>query len=148
MVTEIRPGGTVHWVTASSAPCLSIFKPVVLGAALPPLGPVPADQFDPQTRWWRHEARHRRQLRGDIPAALAHIAAERDALEARFQARIDAALIDGGLDAAVAACWAEADAAEARWTADPEVPGPPEPGADQLRRSWGRLNAVAGLQMR
>ncbi|MFN9925639.1 MAG: hypothetical protein ACK53I_01725, partial [Phenylobacterium sp.] len=146
LVSEIRSGGTVHWVTASSAPCLSIFKPVVLGAAAPPLDHAPTDRFDPDTRWWRHEARHRRLLSADIPAALARLATERDALEVRFQTRIDAALAAGGLDTAVADCWAEADAAEARWAADPELPGPPEPGADQLRRSWARLNAVAGLR--
>lgn len=148
LVSEIRPGGTVHWVTASSAPCLSIFKPVVLGAAAPPFGPAPTDRFDPETRWWRHEARHRRQLRGDIPAALTRISAERDRLEAGFQTRVDAALVNGGLDAAIAACWAEADALEARWAADPDLGRPPEPGADRLRRSWGRLSAVAGLRMR
>lgn len=145
MVSEIRPGGPVHWVTASSAPCLSIFKPVVLGANAPPFGPAPTDRCDPGTRWWRHETLHRRLLCGNLSAALARIAAERDALETRFQTRIDAALADGGLDAAIAACWADADAAEARWAADPELPGPPEPGATRLRRSWGRLNAVAGL---
>jgi hypothetical protein len=79
---------------------------------------------------------------------LTRISAERDRLEAGFQTRVDAALVNGGLDAAIAACWAEADDLEARWAADPDLGSPPEPGADRLRRSWGRLSAVAGLRMR
>ena len=80
----------------------------------------------------------------DFTPALAAIAAERDALEATFQARLDEALAQGGLDAAIAECWADADAAEARWRQDLAPPATPE-RAPAHRRSWARLNHVAGL---
>ncbi|MCC6717041.1 MAG: C69 family dipeptidase, partial [Acetobacteraceae bacterium] len=51
--------GAVHWVTGTSAPCTSIFKPVFLDAGLPAQGPRPGDRHDPATLWWRHEQLHR-----------------------------------------------------------------------------------------
>lgn len=142
MVSELRSGQAVHWVTGSAAPCLSLFKPIVLGAAVPTQHPAPTDRFDPATRWWRHEQRHRQMLRGDFVARLAEIAPERDALEARFRDSIDHALTAGGLDDAIAACWREADAAEARWQA--ALPASYSPVSSH-KRSWARLGYVAGM---
>ncbi len=141
MVSELRPGRTVHWLTGASAPCTGLFKPFVFGAAPPPFGPPPTDRADAASRWWRHERLHRAML-PDFTAALAALAPERDALEAAFQARIDAAAEGPELDAAIAACWREADAAEARWLAALT----PTPAREPLahRRSWARLNRVAG----
>lgn len=141
MVSELRPGRAIHWVTATSAPCLSLFKPVVLGAALPDFGPKPSDRADPVSRWWRHEDLHRAALPA-FTAVLGEIAAERDALEATFQARVDAAGDGRELDAAIAQCWAEADAAEPRWLAVTAGRPASEPAAH--RRSWARLNRAAG----
>lgn len=140
MVSELKGGRSVHWVTGSSAPCISVFKPFVFSAAAPDFGPAPRDRAD-GSRWWRHEALHRAAL-GDFCAALAEIAPERDELEARFLARIDAAG-DGDLQAAVALCWREADEAEDRWLARLSGRQPVEPLAH--RRSWARLNNVAGV---
>ena len=141
MVSALRHGQAVHWLTASAAPCLSLFKPVVLGAAFPPQDPAPTDRFDAQSRWWRHEQLHRQALRGDFVGLLAEITPERDALERRFRDRIDRALKDGGLDVAIAACWREADAAESQWR---EALPPAAPSASSYGRSWARLNQVAG----
>ncbi|MGZ6020831.1 MAG: hypothetical protein ACXWKO_19370 [Phenylobacterium sp.] len=144
MVCELKPERTVHWVTGTSAPCTSLFKPVLFSTGLPPQGPAPGDRFDGRTLWWRHERLHRAMLR-DFAAGLAAIAGERDALELAFQAKIDAALTAGGEapKAAVAECWREAEAAEARWLAALETVGPAGRGA--YGRSWARLNQVAGL---
>jgi secernin len=142
MVSELRPGRIVHWVTGTSAPCTSLFKPLVLELGLPPQGPTPSDRFDPASLWWRHERLHRRILR-DFGPSLAAIEAERDALEAGFCAAIDRAFDEGGLDVAIARCWADAEAAEARWLA--ELPPPRPTPADPHRRSWARLNHVAGM---
>lgn len=140
LVSELRPGGGVHWVTGSSAPCISLFKPFVFGAATPDFGPTPSDRADSASRWWRHESLHREAV-PDFCAALAEIAPERDALEDRFLARIDEAGAGRELDAAVALCWREADEAEARWLARMGGRAPTEPLAH--RRSWARLSQAA-----
>jgi dipeptidase len=136
LVSDLTTGRTIHWVTGSSAPCLSVFKPVMFETGLPAQGPFPADKAD-DSRWWRHERLHRAALRA-YPEALAMIAPERETLEASFVARMAEA---DDVKSAVAACWREADAAEARWHA--AMPKAKPAGA--FNRSWGRLNGVAGF---
>ena len=138
MVSEVGADRAVHWVTATSAPCTSLFKPVLLEAGAPPVGPAPSDSYDDQSLWWRHERLHRALL-ADHAAGMVLIAAERDALEAGFRARIDAA---DDLKSAVASCWREAEAAEARWASALK---PARPGGSAHARSWARLNQVAGM---
>lgn len=112
LVAELHADGRVlHWVTGTSAPCLSVFKPVLSDLALPPQGPRPTDRHDEATPWWRHEALHRGALLGDFAAVLAAFGPERDALEARFAARMAAS----PTREAAAECWAEAEAFEAGW---------------------------------
>jgi secernin len=144
MVSELRPGRTVHWVTGTSAPCTSLFKPVLFGVGWPPVGPAPNAWFDHDSLWWRHERLHRAMLHNFMPALQA-IESERDMLEANFVDHIDAAF-DGGPEAlrrAVAECWREAEAAEGRWLDRLEDLAPQ--GQSAHRRSWARLNHVAGL---
>ena len=152
MVSELDRAGDVHWVTGTSGPCLSLFKPVLFETGLPPQGPRPTDRFDPESLWWRHEELHRAAL-DDFAGALAMIAPDRDQLERAFQARIDDARSAGdpaALSAAVQACWREAAQTEARWlgqiilsakTRSAHSPRAPS----RSRRSWARLNHVAGL---
>ncbi len=146
MVSELRQGRFVHWVTGASAPCTAIFKPVILEAGLPPQGAPASDRFDPAAPWWRHEQLHRAMLR-DFGPALRGVEAERDALEADFVARVDAAFDAGASLAAlrkvVGRCWRDAAEAEARWLA--ALPPPAAGKADSHRRSWNRLNQVAGF---
>lgn len=146
MVSEIRPGRAIHWVTATSAPCTSIFKPVLLEAGPPPVGPEPSDQFDSESLWWRHERLHRTMLR-DFNAGLAAIVTERDALEASFRARVDAALERGdsreSLQELIEACWREAAGVESVWAMALGSPASRNPPA--YARSWARLNQAGGF---
>lgn len=119
MVTQWVGPRAVHWVTASAAPCLSLFKPVLLDVALPSQGAPPTDRAGLAQRWWRHELWHRNAL-GDYAHQAAAIAAERDAIETRFVAAVTAALRNGDSDDAlsslIVACWREADDTIARWS--------------------------------
>ena len=141
MVSELKDGRFVHWVTGTSAPCTSLFKPVIFEAGLPGQGAPPTDRFDVQAPWWRHEQLHRAMLR-DFGPALASLEDERDALEARFIARMDTASPTDVVEAA-RQCWREAALAEDRWRANlPPASATPH---DRYRRSWARLNQVAGF---
>ncbi|MBS0361275.1 MAG: hypothetical protein JSR98_07835, partial [Proteobacteria bacterium] len=145
LVSELKPDRTVHWVTGTSAPCTSLFKPVLFEVGLPYAGPEPNDWYDSQSLWWRHEMTHRAML-SDLPAALEIIQPQRDALEADFVAMIDEAFDQDEPEAlhnAVLDCWREASEAEARWASlfTPAAPA----GRSSHARSWARLNQVAGL---
>ena len=125
----------LHWVTGTSAPCTSVFKPVRVAEALD-IDPaaMPRNVFDPSYRWWRHERLHRLALK-DHPASLARFVAERDRMEAGW-------LSDpppGALAFEVA------DAAEQRWLADLSGAGLPDRRPGWLRRQWRRTDGAARL---
>jgi dipeptidase len=148
LVSDLRPGGAAHWVTGASAPCAAIFRPVFLDAPLPAQGPIPGDGDDRSTRWWAHEALHRGALAGDYAGFMADFAGARDALEARFAARVEDAITASGRTGAAArarlavACWREADREEARWHARlPRFAAFAVRPA--YRRSWARFDALA-----
>jgi secernin len=83
MVSDLR-GDPLHWVTATSAPCTSIFKPARISEPVD-LGPAPTNHFDPATLWWRHELLHRAVL-ADFPRHIRVLQAERDRTEAEWEA--------------------------------------------------------------
>jgi dipeptidase len=118
LVSELCSAGSVHWVTGTAAPCISIFKPVLLDVPLPNQGPTLSDRFDSATLWWRHEYLHRSALRGQFATFLDAIRHERDELEADFRLRVSAVL--GSDDQAVRRqviedCWRRALDAERAW---------------------------------
>lgn len=136
MVSELAGERAVHWVTGTSAPCLSLFKPVILGVGPTDFGAKPTDHRDTESLWWRHEHFHRGALK-DFHDVHTAIAAERDAIEADFQDRVyrrpDAKTL--------ADCWREAAEVEARWAA---ALVPARWPATSYGRSWARLDQAAG----
>ena len=107
MVSRLAAGGAHHWLTGTSSPCLSVFKPVPLGGggALTDTGPAPGAGFDAGSLFWRHERLHRAALRA-YDAVHASFDAGRQALESRLVDSPDAS-----------AAWAEHRDAAARWAA-------------------------------
>ncbi len=133
-VADLRERATpLHWVTGTSAPCTSVFKPVRVAEALD-IDPaaMPRNVFDPSYRWWRHERLHRLALK-DHPASLARFVAERDRMEAGW-------LSDPPTGALA---FEVADAAEQRWLADLAGAGLPDRRPAWLRRQWRRTDGAA-----
>jgi len=84
LVAHLAPDLPTYWVTGTSTPCTSIFKPVYLrGAGLPNLGREPTGLYDPESLWWTHERLHRAVIR-DYPTRMPMYREERDAQEAQF----------------------------------------------------------------
>lgn len=63
LISQFNTDGITHWVTGTSAPCLSVFKPVWMEAGLPDIGPQPGGYYDGDTLWWQHELQHRAVLK-------------------------------------------------------------------------------------
>ena len=64
MVVENHNGKTTIWVTGTSAPCLSLFKPLWFEAmeALPDHSIDAGGVYKPGSIWWQHELIHRKVL--------------------------------------------------------------------------------------
>jgi hypothetical protein len=147
LVSELRDGNAVHWVTGTSAPCISIFKPVLMDVPLPPHGRRPSDRFDAGSLWWRHELVHRRALMGDFSAFADAIATERNALEARFRERIGAVVNGGnGTEKALAVlqCWNEALEQEEAWHARTSSTSARQTPYDE---AWREMSTAGGVRL-
>ncbi len=133
-VSDLRDrDAPLHWATATSAPCTSIFKPVRVEEPVE-LGPHPTDRFDRSTLWWRHEVLHRAALL-DPQALLPRFSAERDAVESRWLAGPPGS----------AEAFDEADRLQARWATDVVGAAQPEHRPRFVRRHWDRRDDAAGI---
>lgn len=82
-VADLRADGThTHWVTATAAPCVSLFKPVQVLAPVAGAAEALSDRAD-SSLFWQHEMLHRRIMRAPERLAPEYLA-ERDALEAAW----------------------------------------------------------------
>lgn len=125
-----------HWITGTSAPCLSIFKPIRVDdpAAIDP-EPMPTNRFDRDYRWWRHEQLHRLALR-DPTAAQEVIAAPRSTLE---RAWIEE-------PPSTADAFAAADRLTEEWTAKLAARVTTDRRPAWLRRQWRSLDTAAQMR--
>ena len=83
LVTHNMEDLSTHWVTATSAPCTSIFKPVWMDCELPEMGTYPAGTYDPNSLFWKHELVHRAILK-DYPQRIKLIKEEQTEIETSF----------------------------------------------------------------
>ncbi len=106
MVVEILDGKAIFWLTGTSAPCTSIFKPLWLDAGLPMMSTPknisidagdailgaeqlsPTGTYNPNTLWWHHEDLHRETLR-DYDLLVKQYQNDRDDLESEFLMTIE-----------------------------------------------------------
>jgi secernin len=83
MVAHLTSGRNTAWVTATSAPCTSVFKPIWIDSGFSLDEPPLSANFDDKCLWWRHERLHREILH-DYSNRIGEFTAERSALEASF----------------------------------------------------------------
>jgi len=130
-VGDLRAGASTHWVTATSAPCTSLFKPIRLGTPVA-LGPEPNDRDDGSSLWWRHERLHRRAM-VDPAVALPLFTCERDAVERRWLADPPSSC----------AAFDEGDELLERWTAMVDTAVRRDTRPWYVRRYWAARTAGA-----
>jgi secernin len=87
LVSHLGPEKQTHWVSGTSAPCTSVYKPVWIDSGLPDLGPAPTGTYDQATMWWQHENLHREILR-DYVTRISVVESGRKDLENGFLAQI------------------------------------------------------------
>jgi secernin len=71
----------IHWFTATSTPCISVYKPVFMEAGLPDLKLAPGRLYDSDSVWWIHERLSRRML-GSFKDYFLKIRSQVESLEA------------------------------------------------------------------
>jgi len=128
LVCELTPHGQHHWATGTSAPCLSLFRPLAVHRPQPvgqPTG-TPGNSL-----WWNFEALHRALLTAD-PGSRSQYLAERDRIEARALAGGD--------------CWPAADRLISDWRQRLAPSADNRPGF--LRRFWRRTQQAAATGSR
>jgi dipeptidase len=142
-VSHLGADGTfTHWVTATSAPCTSVFKPVWIDAGVPDTGPRPGKDYDDASLWWRHEDLHRATLR-DYTRLLPLYRDELRDLETRFRADAAAATTPDARRACTADAFAVSAAAERRWTDAVRTAGPASAGSGLFARAWRSFDRSA-----
>lgn len=83
MISRLTKENAVHFVTATAAPCTSIFKPIWVDTEFPPEYKAPSRYFDKEVLFWNHELLHRALL-NDYQPMLSNYSKERDSLENDF----------------------------------------------------------------
>lgn len=146
MVSVLHPDRPTHFVTGTSAPCTSIFKPIWHDVDVPDIGPEPTGVYDESTLFWRHERLHRLTL-ADYERNIKQYAAERDEMEAAFVAKGLACAQDTAINRAAfsATCFAEADEAEEKWLAKLNAQDNGRRGSWLYSRAWNNFNKQAEL---
>ncbi len=132
-VAQLQPGQIRHWVTATAAPCCSLFKPVRVDEPLE-IGPLPEDTFEATTLWWRSELLHRRVM-CDPAALLPLFTPERD--------RVETSWLCDPPDPAEA--FARADDLLQGWTASIEAATITDHRPSFVRRYWAKRDRRANM---
>lgn len=83
MVSRLGGGDDTHWVTATSAPCTSFYKPVWVDSGIPGTGIEPDNTFNQESLWWRHEQLHRTILK-DYSNRIGKFQKQRDLVESKW----------------------------------------------------------------
>jgi dipeptidase len=148
MVAHLTPDLHTYWMTATSAPCTGVFKPVWLDAPLAwQEEPAPTGVFDPACLWWRHELLHRTILR-DYPSRIAPVRWARAELEGGFIARVEAVGQErAAREALAAACYQDAEAAEKRWLEEASAMPVGIENRFYYNQTWSTINRQARLSV-
>lgn len=78
----------IHWFTATSTPCISIYKPVFMESGLPDLKLTPEKLYDVKSIWWTHERLNRRMI-GSFKEYFPKIRKQIETVEANFHPRAE-----------------------------------------------------------
>ncbi len=138
-ISRLAPNDARHVFTGSSAPCLSLFRPVNFDSTLDFSVLTPAAQENEAAFWWRHEQLHRRAL---FDAELRRrLREDRAATEARIFSQME----DVAAPPADAYRQADQQAREWDWRMAALCAPPLSPPLTPAGLYWRRLNRLDGV---
>ncbi len=92
IVSHLKKDIQVHWVTGTSGPCTSTFKPVFLPKAGFSKKPILGDEkYNEKALWWQHEKLHRLVLL-DYQRRLGTYKEDRNRLEGKYVKKVNTIL--------------------------------------------------------
>ncbi len=146
LIAHVTASSLTLWVTGTSAPCTSIFKPVWIDAGMPDTRGRPNGKYDDSSLWWQHERLHRQVLL-DYPARSAIFFHGRDRLEADFlrkeqESRFAPADERFSLSAQ---CFQQADEATSHWMAAFQSNPVQKSHSVLYRFAWDKFNREASF---
>jgi len=59
-IAVIKPSKQLILATGTSNPCLSMYKPILLGVEIPIKQTKTTNRYNPEDYWWKHEVLHRK----------------------------------------------------------------------------------------
>lgn len=114
MVSKLTQPLDTHWITATSAPCTSIFKPIWIDSGFSDMQVTPTGIYDEASIWWQHELLHREILRG-YGVRAAFFLEERNHLENEFIAKSNVRMNVSERRKVSDECFRTAREADQRW---------------------------------
>jgi len=150
----------VHWITGTSAPCTSLFKPVFIQIGLPnirELSTTPNETYDDSSLWWMHERVHRAILE-DYPTRIKVIQPDIAHYEEKWIKRVNDTISKTDsfsfnqritqMDQITEEAFKEAIEIEQNWTSDltkGRIPINKRSGGFFYRRYWNKENKKARI---
>jgi len=141
MVVEQDQNELIVWVTGSSAPCLSIFKPMSLDQELNYFGQSPELYYDNHSYWWQHEIIHRMILK-DYPKLSPEFLQEANDLENSFLNRMGE--FNGQIEL-IADCFDEALIFQKKWVEKLQEETIKDTTNFLYRMAWNKNNKLAKM---
>jgi secernin len=148
LVAFLHPEQPTFFVTATAAPCTSVFKPIWLEAGLPDLGTQPEGFYDKSSLFWRHETLHRATLL-DYSTRIKVYEQERKKLEEEIIATA-LNLANHSSDERFAysrQCFQDIDEAEANWLASLKKTPIKNPQGFLHSQAWNTFNRQAKMPL-
>ncbi|GAP05743.1 dipeptidase [Anaerolinea thermolimosa] len=148
LVAHLTPERFTFWVTGTSAPCTSLFKPVWFEGGIPWSGePAPAGKYNPACLWWRHELVHRRLIHRN-PASWEWLREEQTQLEGEFISMAGRAAPVASVKGEISErCFQLAEEAEGRWRERLEKEKRKAESRFYYQIAWRQWNREAGLPL-
>jgi dipeptidase len=142
MISCLNPAKPLHWLTGTSSPCLSVFKPMVLSEGTIDTGAKPGAGYDAESIFWRHECLHRLALR-DYEHFRDRMDDLKMAMEARFTASADADI----MPQQCAAMWEEHRQAIPEWLNRMAKDTVKSSAYSLYHRYWSQQNKLDNIPM-